>query len=103
MQLLPFAMCVGKNALTGCEVKKKFKIGRLVMALCLIYFFGFYNHHFHIHYNVPCLPPKILHNHCFQFLQGIRLVPGDIEDNGYAKFWGVNKVHHGLCENGELS
>ena len=66
-------------------------------------FFGFYNHHFHIDYNVPCLPPKIFHNHCFQFLQDIRVVPGDIEDNGYAKFWGVNKVHHGLCENGELS
>ena len=45
-------------------------------------------------------PPKIFHNHCFQFLQGIRVVPRDIEDNGYAKFWGVNKVHH---EKGELS
>ena len=22
-------------------------------------------------------------------------------NNGYAKFWGVNKVHYGLCENGE--
>ena len=22
--------------------------------------------------------------------------------NGYAKFWGVNKVHYGLCENGDV-
>ena len=27
----------------------------------------------------------------------------EIEDNGYAKFWGWKKVHYGLCENGELS
>ena len=24
-----------------------------------------------------------------------------MEDNGYAKFWGVNKVHYGLRKNGE--
>jgi len=23
------------------------------------------------------------------------------EDNGYVKFWGVNKIHYGLCEDGE--
>ena len=27
-------------------------------------------HHFHIDHNTPCLPPKILRNHCFQFFQG---------------------------------
>ena len=43
-----------------------------------------------------------MHNHCFQFLLGITVVPGEIQDNGYAKFGGVNKVHYGLCENGEL-
>ena len=48
-------------------------------------------------------PPKILQNHCFQFLLGITVVPKEIQDNGYAKFWGVNKVHYGLCENGEWS
>ena len=35
---------------------------------------------------------------------GIAVVPREIEDNGYAKLWGgggVNKVHYGLCENGE--
>ena len=35
-------------------------------------------------------PPKSLHNHCVQFLLGITVVPREIEDNGYAKFW--NKV-----------
>ena len=46
-------------------------------------------------------PLRILHNQCFQILQGITVVPREIENNGYAKFWGVNKVHYGLCENGE--
>ena len=26
-----------------------------------------------------------------------------LEKNGYAKFLGVNKVHYGLCKNGEYS
>ena len=26
---------------------------------------------------------------------------GEIGNNGYAKFWEVNKVHYGLCENGD--
>ena len=34
--------------------------------------------------------------------QGITVVPREIQDKGYAKFWGVNKVHYGLCENGTL-
>ena len=46
--------------------------------------------------------PIILHNHRFQFLLGITVVPREIEDNGYAKFWGVNKLHYRPCENGEL-
>lgn len=29
-------------------------------------------------------PPKILHDHCFQFLLGIKAVQTEIEDNGYA-------------------
>ena len=56
--------------------------------------------HFHLDHNVPHLLPKILHNHCFQFFLGITVIPR--EDNGYTNFWGVNKVHYGLCENGEL-
>ena len=27
-------------------------------------------HYFHMDHNAPCLPPRILHNHCFQYLQG---------------------------------
>ena len=27
--------------------------------------------HFHIAHNTLCLPPKILHKHCFQFLLGL--------------------------------
>ena len=46
--------------------------------------------------------PQILYNHCYQFPLGIRVVPREIEDNGYAKFLGKNKVHYGLCEDIEL-
>ena len=46
--------------------------------------------------------PKILHNHCFQFLLDVTVVPREIEDDDYANFWGANKVHYDLCENGEL-
>ena len=39
--------------------------------------------------NAPCLtlPPKkkIGSNHCFQFLLGITVISGEIEDNGYAQ------------------
>ena len=59
-------------------------------------------HHFHLDHNAPHLLLNILHSHCFQFPLGITVVPREIEDNGYAKFWRVNKVHYGLCENGEL-
>ena len=37
-------------------------------------------------HNVPCLTPKVLRNHCFQFLLGITVVLREIEDYGYAKF-----------------
>ena len=29
----------------------------------------------HIDHNAPCLHPKIIHNHCFQFLLGITCRP----------------------------
>ena len=48
--------------------------------------------------NALCLPPKILHNLFIRFLLGRLLFPGEIGNNGYGKFWGVNKVHYGLCE-----
>ena len=56
------------------------------LVLCCLLFFV--THHFHIDHNASCLPSKILHNHCLQFLLGITVVPREIEDNGYAKFWG---------------
>ena len=53
--------------------------------------------HFHISHSTPYSPPKILHNLCFSFLLGITVVPREIENNAYAKFWGANKVHFGGC------
>ena len=71
---------------------------------CFKYLF----HHFHRDQCTLSTPPppkkkkkKNLHHHCFQFLLGITVIPREIEDNGYAKFWGVNKVHYGLGENGQ--
>ena len=43
----------------------------------------------------------MFHKHYFQFLLGITVILGEIDDSGYAKFWGVNKEHYGLCENGD--
>ena len=34
---------------------------------------------------------------------GRPLYSGEIENNGYANFWGIKKVHYGLCENGEYA
>ena len=48
------------------------------------------------------LQKKSLPNHCFQFLLGSTVDPRGKEDNGYAKFCGVNEVYYGLYENGEL-
>ena len=60
--------------------------------------------HLHVNHNAPYLPPppppQILHNLCFSFLLGIAVVPREIENNCYAKFWGVNKVHYGRCASG---
>ena len=60
----------------------------------------------------PLPPTQILHDHCLQFLLGITIVPiREIEDNKTMVMhfflvggggWGGNKVHCGLCENGEL-
>ena len=55
-----------------------------------------------IHQPPPPPPTKKLHNRYFQFLLGITVGPREIEGNGYAKFSGANRVHYGLCENGEL-
>ena len=57
--------------------------------------------HFHIPHNTTCLLPKILHNLCFPFPQGITVVPRETEDNAYAKCLGENKVYYGGCGNGD--
>ena len=47
-----------------------------------------------IHLGSPPPPPpkKVLHNFCFSFPLGIAVVPGEIEDNTYAKvFWGQTR------------
>ena len=41
-------------------------------------------HHFYMDHNNSFFSPKILHNHCFQFLLGITVVAKEVEDNGYA-------------------
>ena len=40
----------------------------------------------------PRPPQKNLHNHCFQFLLGLRIVPRETENNSYAKLWGYKKI-----------
>ena len=52
----------------------------------------------------PPSPPQknIVHSHYFQFLLGITVIAREIEDTGYAKFLGVNKVHYGLGEKSEV-
>ena len=40
----------------------------------------------HVYHNAPYLPPKILQKHCFQFLLGRLLYPGEMKNKGYAKF-----------------
>ena len=55
----------------------------------------------HLVYPPPPPSRQILLNHCFQFLLGITVVPRAFKDYGCARFWGVNKVLCGLCENGE--
>ena len=62
-----------------------------------------------IDHNAPCLPPKVLHNHCLRFSLRRLLYLPEIGRNRYTKFggggegWWLNKVHYGLCENGELA
>ena len=50
----------------------------------------------HLVYPPSPLPlKKALHKHCFQFLLGFTILPRKLENNTYAKFWGVNKVYYG--------
>ena len=47
-------------------------------------------HHFYMSHNT------LLHNHCFYFLLGLTIVPGEIENDAHATFWGANKVYYGM-------
>ena len=40
--------------------------------------------------------PKILHNHCLQFLLGVKVTPGETENNAYAEFWGDKQKQRAL-------
>ena len=104
----PELCCDGHNII---NIHEKFwwLMGKSQLKLYLflflrVYYSPFWNRPYCTLFNPPPPPPpqKKVHNHCFQFLLGISVVPRDIKDNGYAKFWGVNKVHCGRCENGEL-
>ena len=49
--------------------------------------------HFHIDHNALCLPPKTLHNHCFQFLLGITYGhPKRNRRQQLCKIWGSGVV-----------
>ena len=56
--------------------------------------------HLHICHNAPYLPPKSLHNYCFQILLGRLQYPGGMKKKGHAKFWGGSKVHYGRYASG---
>ena len=43
-----------------------------------------------------CLPPKTLHRNCFRFLLRHPHVPGEVANNNYAIFLGVNKMYTGF-------
>ena len=54
-----------------------------------------------IDHNAPCLPPKILHNHCFQFFWVSQRNRRQWLCKIRAGERGVNGVHYGLCETSE--
>ena len=53
---------------------------------------------------------SLINEPLFPILLGITVVPREIENNGFAKFFffffggegGVNNVHYSLCENGQF-
>ena len=40
------------------------------------------------YHNALCMSPQILHNHCLQFLLGVKMAPRETENNAYTQFWG---------------
>ena len=59
-------------------------------------------HHFHIDHNAPCLPVEFYVTIVSYFSKVLLQSSQKIHYNGYAKFWGINEVHYGLCKNSEL-
>ena len=58
--------------------------------------------HFEKYHNTLCLSPQILHEHCLQFLLGLKMVPRENKNNANAKFEGTNKEYYGIVKNGAL-
>ena len=52
------------------------------------------------YHNTLCLSPQILHEHCFQFLLGLIMVPRENKNNAYAKFGGTKKEYYGIFRTG---
>ena len=68
-------------------------------------------HQFHMDQNAPCLPPPLLPKFCITILSNFSWVLQSSQEKSKTVvnqflFWGAgggggNKVHYGLCENGE--
>ena len=54
--------------------------------------------HFEKYHNTLCFSPQILHNHCFQFLLGLTMVPRENKNNAYAKFEPINKEYYDIFQ-----
>ena len=52
------------------------------------------------YHNTLCLPSKILHKHCFQFLLRLTMIRRENKNNAYPKFWRANKDYCGIFESG---
>lgn len=60
-----------------------------------------FNSPFHMDNIASCLPTKTFAKPFFSIPLGITVVQRELEDKGYVKFGGVDKVHYGRCENVE--
>ena len=54
--------------------------------------------HFQKYHNTLCLPFKILHKYCFQFLFSLTMISRENKNNAYAKLWRGNKAYYGIFE-----
>ena len=51
------------------------------------------------YHHILSLYPQILHEHCFQFLLGLTMVPRKNKNNAYAKCGGTNEEYYGIFRN----